>query len=206
MEEGLFLSTDGKHKITLALHRALQRIAEDAAPSIRRRSTGVPQPFRSRSAAVPQPFRTRSVHVPHQWCRTSAAPVPPPHGTTFVPTRGCTVRVCVSVRQVQGRPNGGRCHSRRLNDPVWPQQRQSMGAVLTTAFTATRASSTTRTTAAASTRRAGLRLVLQHMRRLRHRLGHRHDNPFATHVSHDGRRHQRGRSQRDHPLLASMGG
>ena len=43
-----------------------------------------------------------------------------------------------------------------------------------------RASATTGTTAAASTRRAGLRLVLQHMRRLRHRLGHRRDHPFSN--------------------------
>ena len=43
------------------------------------------------------------------------------------------------------------------------------GSVLTTVLTATRTSATTRTTAAASTRRAGLRLVLRH----------RHDNPFA---------------------------
>ena len=88
--------------------------------------------------------------------------------------------------------NGGRCRSRRPNGPVWPQQAAPMGAawgaVLTPAFTATRASATTGKTAAASTRRAGLRLVLQHMRRpghryghrLGHRLGHRHGNLFAT--------------------------
>jgi len=35
---------------------------------------------------------------------------------------------------------------------------------------------------AALTRRAGLRLILQHMRRLRNRLGNRHDNPFATQI------------------------
>ena len=47
---------------------------------------------------------------------------PPPHETAFVTTRGCTV--CVSVRQVGARPNRGRCRPRRLNDLVWPQQRQ----------------------------------------------------------------------------------
>ena len=86
-----------------------------------------------------------------------------------------------------------------------------MGAVLTTAFTATRASATTRTTAAASTRRAGLRLVLQHMRRLRHRLGHRHDNPFATQFLTAGDTDEGDLSEiircllqwADHPLLAS---
>ena len=82
----------------------------------RSRSAAVPRPFRSRSAAVPQPFCSRSAQRDLNQCRTSAAPVPnqcrtsaalvppqfrrgsvvvsPPHETTFVTTRGCTV-ACV---------------------------------------------------------------------------------------------------------------
>ena len=96
------------------------------APWFHTRSAPVPHPFRTRSAPVPHPFHTRSAPVLHQ-CRTGAAAVPswfrPPTKPPSSPHVGAPCAVCVSVK-VGGRPNGGRCRSRRLNDPVWPQQRQ----------------------------------------------------------------------------------
>ena len=202
-----------------------RRRALNSGPDSRGRRAADPPAFRSRSAAVPHAIRTRSAPVPHQFrttaapvlhqCRTSAAPVPhrcrrsfvvvipTPYETAFATTRGCnSVRVCVPVRQAGGHPTEGDVV--RRGSMIRYGRSSVMGGGVNGGFTATQASATTTTTAAASTRRAGFDSFFSTCADFDIDFGHRHETR-ARPVPH-GRRHRRGRSQRDHPLLASMGG